>query len=648
MTARKAKPDPSAGENAAENRLLFEANPLPMWVYDVETLAFLAVNRAAVARYGWSRQEFLAMTIRDIRPEVEVGRLERSVREAPPGAETSGVWIHRTRRGEELRAEIASQPLEWEGRPGRLVAVLDVSSREGVEAALRESEARYRELVEELNDVLFELDAAGRFSFLSPSIEPALGYRADELVGTPWLEMVVPADRATVTDFVTRAFETGEAVPLEYRVRHRNGAIRWVRSFGRTIEREGRIVGLRGVAADITDFKDTESKLLAAREQLLQAQKMEAIGRLAGGIAHDFNNLLTVIQGYGELVQHGLPESDDHQAAIAQILRASERAAELTRRLLAFGRRQVLRPASTDLNEVVGQVEKILRRILGEDVEIALRLAQRLEPVYVDASQMQQVLLNLALNARDAMPSGGRLTIASSAVELDADEAAAVGLAPGSYVELRVADTGGGIPAEIRELIFEPFFTTKEPGKGTGLGLSSVYGIVRQSGGSMALTSQVGRGSVFTVYLPTAEASAGPEEILREPPETIGRAEAPTVLVVDDDAAVRRIVRRTLEGSGYRVLEAGGAAEAFALARRSAEPVELLLIDFLVPGPGGVDLVRRLLERWPDARVLLSSGYAEEVVGIGAPLGRTFPVVQKPFSPRRLLEKVHEALEAGD
>jgi two-component system, cell cycle sensor histidine kinase and response regulator CckA len=648
VTARKAQPDPSARESAAGHRLLFEANPQPMWVYDVETLAFLDVNRAAVVRYGWSREEFLAMTVRDIRPESELGRLERSVRDAPQDAERSGVWIHRTRAGVELRVEVLSQPVVWAGRAGRLVVVLDVTARESAEAALRESEARYRELVEDLNDVLFEIDATGRFTFLSPSIEPTLGYRADELVGTPWLAIVAPADRATVTDFVRRALEAGEAVPLEYRVLHRNGGIRWARSFGRPVEREGRIVGLRGVAADISDFKETESKLLAAREQLLQAQKMEAIGRLAGGIAHDFNNLLTVIQGYGELVQHGLSESDEHQAAIAQILRASERAAELTRRLLAFGRRQVLRPAPTDLNAVVGQVEKILRRILGEDVEIVLRLAGRLEPVNVDASQMQQVLLNLALNARDAMPGGGRLTLASSAVELGADDAAAVGLPPGSYVELRVADTGQGIPAEIRELIFEPFFTTKEPGKGTGLGLSSVYGIVRQSGGAVDLTSQVGRGSVFTVYLPTAETSTAPEEILREPPETIGRAEAPTVLVVDDDAAVRRIVRRTLEGSGYRVLDAGGAAEALALARRSADPVELLLIDFLVPGPGGVDLVRRLLERWPDARVLLSSGYAGEVVGIGAAPGRNFPVVQKPFSPRRLLEKVHEALEAGD
>jgi two-component system cell cycle sensor histidine kinase/response regulator CckA len=648
MTASGPAGGPPGDRREEEDRLLFEANPQPMWIYDLETRAFLDVNRAAVARYGWTREEFLEMSLRDLLPESGSAAPEDSLRDASSGATLPDLRIHRTKSGERLRVETANRPLSWRGRAAELVAVLDVSARESAESARRESETRFRELVEDLDDVLFEIDAAGRVTYLSPSIEPVLGYRPDELIGTPWLEIVAPADRSAVTDFVRRALDSGEAVPLEYRVLHRNGGIRWTRSFARRVEREGGFRGLRGVAADITDFKDTEAKLLTAREQLLQAQKMEAIGRLAGGIAHDFNNLLTVIQGYGELVQHDLPPTDERQAAIGQILRASERAAELTRRLLAFGRRQVLHAAPSDLNEIVGQVELVLRRILGEDVEIALRLATRLEPVFVDASQMEQVLLNLALNARDAMPDGGRLTIATSRVDLGSREAAAVGLTPGGYVELRVADTGSGIPAEIREHIFEPFFTTKGPGKGTGLGLSSVYGIVRQSGGAIEVTTQVGRGSVFTVYLPTVAGAVAPEELPVAPFETPGRSGARTILVVDDDDAVRRFVRRTLEGSGYRVLDAGGATDALALARRSVDPVELLLIDILVPGPGGVDLVRRLLERWPDARVLLSSGYAGEVVGIGASPGSGFPVVEKPFSPQRLLEKVQEALEEDE
>ncbi len=378
-------------------------------------------------------------------------------------------------------------------------------------AARRESETRFQEMVEDLNDVLFELDVEGRFLYVSKAVITITGRTPEQLLGTSFLDLVAPADRERSAEIIKRRAAGEKFPPAEYRFVALDGSVRWARSLSRPILRDGHSVGLRGVASDITDVKVAEEQLRLAREQLLQSQKMEAVGRLAGGIAHDFNNLLTLIQGYGELVEHELRERGGDVELAREILRTAARAAELTRQMLAFGRRQVLHPAPIDLNREVDRIEGVLRRMIGEDVEIAVRLAPELVPVFVDPAQIEQILLDLAVNARDAMPGGGRLTLSTAEQELGADEANEVGLPPGRYVELRVADTGCGIPAEIRHLIFEPFFTTKEVGKGTGLGLSTVYGIVRQSGGGIAVASHVGRGTVFSIYLPPAGAPGGGE-----------------------------------------------------------------------------------------------------------------------------------------
>jgi hypothetical protein len=471
-------------ESEEQYRLLFESNPHPMWVFDQESLVFLAVNDAAVRHYGYSRGEFLAMTAKEIRP-------------------------HRKKDGTVFEAEIATTPIVFRGHAATLTLVTDVTEKRSLEA------------------------------------------------------------------------------------------------------------------------------------QLLQSQKMESMGQLAGGVAHDFNNLLAVISGYGELLRRRVGADAQLRRYVDDILKATERAAGLTGQLLAFSRKQVLQLRILNLNAVVEETEKMLRRLIGEDVQLLTAFDDRLDPVQADFGQMQQVLMNLALNARDAMPQGGRLTIETGNLLRDETNAREhAGVERGRFVVLAVRDTGHGMSAETLSHIFEPFFTTKAPGKGTGLGLATVHGIVKQSGGHIGVHSEPGHGTTFKIYLPAADASE------KEDPPAPAATDLPrgseTVLLVEDEASVRELVRECLAALGYTVLEASGGTGALELSQAHGAPIHLLMTDMVMPEMGGRELAERLLASRPEVCVLYISGYTD--VGHEA-LTEDMAFLPKPFTIERLSRKVREVLD---
>ena len=381
--------------------------------------------------------------------------------------------------------------------------------------------------------------------------------------------------------------------------------------------------------------------------QLRQAQKMEAVGQLAGGVAHDFNNLLTAIIGHGDMMLAELSDPHPLRENLIEILKAGDRAATLTRQLLAFSRQQVMRPEVIAVNDVIGNVEKLLRRLIGEQIAIVTNLSATPDTVKVDPSQLEQVLVNLAVNARDAMPDGGTLTIATANADLSAQDAAQrPTVTPGHYVVLAVSDTGTGMDAETQARLFEPFFTTKPSGKGTGLGLATVYGIVKQSGGHIYVYSEPGHGASFKVYLPATSEPTTAAPAKTATPELIGGAE--TVLIVEDSAPVQTIARRILERIGYRVLLASTGEEALQLLERSDARPDLVISDVIMPGMTGPELCQELATRYPDIRVLFTSGYSSEAISRYGVLEPGTLFIEKPYTPIALARKVRKALGHGE
>jgi two-component system cell cycle sensor histidine kinase/response regulator CckA len=511
VSARKAAEE---AIRASERRYrdLFESNPHPMWIYDSETLRFLAVNDTAVEEYGWSVEQFRAMTITDIRPPEDVPQLAAILihkAEVPTITQTR----HFHADGSITQVEVTSHEIAWDGRPARVVLATDLT----------------------------------------------------------------------------------EKVKLE--------------------------------------------------EQLRQAQKMEAVGRLAGGIAHDFNNLLTAISGNAQLLRSELEPGDARVEEVDEILLAGERAATLTRQLLAFSRRQVLQPRALNLNESIDELRSMLGRLIGEDVLLRTVLEPDLGLVRADPGQLTQVLVNLAVNARDAMPKGGTVTIETRNVMLDRTFAAAhEGVQPGPHVMLGVSDTGAGMDAETQAHLFEPFFTTKEVGKGTGLGLATVYGIVRQSEGSIDIRSEPGKGSTFEICLP--QAPVGERVAAGQVPIATLQRGHETILVVEDEASVRKLAISVLERQGYGVLAAEGPGQAEAIAAEHPGRIDLLLTDVVMPGGNGVDLAARLSALRPAMKVLLMTGYAQDTIADQGGLKDGIVLIEKPFSPNLLLARVRMAIDA--
>ncbi|MEM9461852.1 MAG: PAS domain-containing protein [Myxococcota bacterium] len=471
------------------------------------------------------------------------------------------------------------------------------------------------------------------------NVERALGYTPEELAGgfDRWMELVHPDDRATVIEEVDRVVEAKLPFSMEYRVRRKDEVFIHVEDNGYfVLDADGDITYMVGFVADASARKELEDKLR-------QSQKMEAVGRLAGGIAHDFNNLLTAILSYSDMALTRLSHLDPIRDDIAEIREAGLRARSLTSQLLAFSRKQILKPRMLDLNRVVRNMEHLLRRVIGEDIDLRIHLEPNLDPIEFDPGQLEQIVMNLAVNARDAMPGGGKLTIQTGNIVLDEEYVRShVDTQEGPHVMLAVTDTGSGMDAKTQARIFEPFFTTKGPHKGTGLGLSTVYGIVKQSGGNLWVYSELGRGTTFKVYLPRTETDRARQPTNDSIPALIKSTE--TILVVEDDQSVRRVIERVLGSGGYTVLCASDADEAEQLSRRHEGTIHLLLTDVVLPNKSGHELAKSLVSQRPGLRVLYMSGYTDDAIVHHGVLDPEVAFLEKPLMPTTLLTRVREIL----
>jgi PAS domain S-box-containing protein len=602
-------------------------------------------NVRAEALFGWARDEAVGRMLAEliIPPryrEAHTRGLKRflSTGEGPVIGRRIELTALR-RDGSEFPVELTVTAL-WEAGAFFFSAfVADITDRKRAEAALREAEQRLQHVVSSSPAVLYSLKVDGEMlvpTWVSDNIERLIGYTAAEVAGPEWwAERLHPEDRETVMGQIPALLSEGH-VAREYRFRHKDGAFRWVRDEQVLVQDAAGGREIVGSWSDVTEKRSLEA-------QLLQSQKIDSMGRLAGGVAHDFNNLLGVISGYGELLRKRVTADPRLSKYVEDILKAAERAAGLTRQLLAFSRKQVLQPRILDLNEVVGETERMLRRLIGEDVQLMTVFDEHLGSVRVDPGQIDQILMNLAVNARDAMPRGGRLTIETSNVLVDkAYSRQHPGADPGPYVMLSVSDTGQGMTAEVRARAFEPFFTTKEPGKGTGLGLATVHGIVKQSGGHVWLYSEPGKGTTFKIYLPRTDAPAVPA-----PPPPAGEPlrGLETILLVEDEGSLRELVRECLEATGYSVLEARHGAEALEICERRPAPIHLLMTDVVMPGMSGRELAERLRASRPEIRILYMSGYTDDAVVLHGVLAEDMAFLQKPFTVESLARTVRDVLD---
>jgi PAS domain S-box-containing protein len=549
--------------------------------------------------------------------------------------------IHHAVLGERWMGSYGQVARDESGRPTHLLGIsLDVTERKRLAEERHALLARLQLQFERMPLAYVQFDAHLRVTDWNPAAEHIFGFSKGEVLGMgpPFEKIVHESFRAEAEPLLARIMAGDMAAHSVNQNLTKDGRTITCEWFNTPLLDEGgRFTGLLCLAQDLTER-------LLLEEQFRQAQKMEAFGQLAGGVAHDFNNLLTIINGYSDIVLDTLSPGDPNRELLTEVHKAGQRSAGLTRQLLAFSRQQVLTLRVLDLNEVVGDTASMLRRVIGEDVKLITTTANGLWPVKADSGQIEQILLNLAVNARDAMPTGGKLTIETSNVELDETYVASHRDArTGAHVLLAVSDTGCGMSAAVRAKIFEPFFTTKGPGKGTGLGLATVYGIVKQSGGHVGVYSEVGVGTTFKVYLPRTEQAAGESRShsgLRNPPRG-----TETVLVVEDDAVVRGLTRHILQLAGYEILEASSGDEAIQVATGHTGRIHLLVTDVVMPGLGGRAAAKHLAERHPGLRVLFVSGYTDDAVVRHGVLHDKVNFLQKPFTPAALAWKVREVLD---
>ena len=742
-------------------RLLFERNPQPMWVLDVESSSFLAVNLTAIEQYGYSQDEFLRMTVLDIHPPEDIPALLAIFANQEVRFRKSK-WKHRKKDGSVIDVEILSHDLDWSGRPARLVLATDISERLRAGQNLRRKELDLAEAQRIAHVGSYDLDLSNlneiennRLHWSDENFR-VFGYEPGqiEVTGATFLNAVHPEDKERVQREINKGLRETDSIPLDYRIVRPDGNIRFIHSQSNVIRDASthRPIRLLGIAQDVTKTKKAEEKFYKAfhanpepmtiatfadgrfldvnesflrvtghsrqdiigrtsqdiqfwkspedrarfieplekqgrardleisfltkfgeertaldsadlveldgekciiaifkditerkslEKQLRQAQKMEAIGQLSGGIAHDFNNLLGVIIGYSEILEERLAPDDRLQKNVKEIKKAGKRAASLTRQLLAFSRQQVLESKILDLNAIVSNVEKMLGRLIGENIDLTCTLGSDLWNVKADQGQIEQVILNLAVNARDAMPRGGRLTIATANVDLNEDYARLhPPQKPGQYVLLSVSDTGIGMDATTQAHIFEPFFTTKEKGKGTGLGLSTVYGVVRQSDGHIWVYSEPGLGTTFKIYMPRTVDLAGGEQPTAELATALRGRE--TILLVEDEEPLRELTCNLLIEHGYNVLSAERPDKALEIVRHQRGPIHLLLTDMVMPGMSGLDLAQKLAPAMPELKVVYMSGYT----GFTHPdlFDSTATILFKPIPRSALLRKVREVL----
>jgi len=642
ITERKRAED-SLRESVEALRAFLNANPEVSFLMDAKGTVLVA-NESLFKRFSKSSEEIIGSCLYGLFPE-DVTKQRKSHFDE---VFRTGKPVHFEDVRMDRNYETFVHPVfDKEGNVAE-VAILgfDITERKQTEEALRSSEEKYRTILENIEDGYYEVDIAGNFTFYNDSLCRILGYSRDEMIGMNDRQYTDQENAKKLFQAFNKVYRTGEpAREFDWEIIRKDGARRRIEASVSLIkDSSGNRIGFRGLVRDVTERKQIEQEKANLEEQLRQSQKIEAIGRLAGGIAHDFNNLLTVIKGYSQLSLIEIKEGHPLKENIEEIKKAAEKAADLTRQLLAFSRRQILDMKVLDLNTLLKDLDKMLRRVIGEDIELITLLTEDLGRVKVDPGQIEQVVMNLVVNARDAMPSGGKLFIETANIELDEAYARAhVAVTPGRFVMISVSDTGVGMTPEVRDRVFEPFFTTKEKGKGTGLGLSTVYGIVKQSGGNIWVYSEPGQGTTLKIYLPLVDE---PIEELREKVriEEIPRGHE-IILIVEDDEAVRKLAVQILEKQGYNALQAHQGDEALKICQHHKDRIHLILTDVVMPEMSGRQLVDSLKQVRQDFKVLYTSGYTDNAIAHHGVLEKGVNFIQKPFTFEGLARKVREVLD---
>jgi two-component system cell cycle sensor histidine kinase/response regulator CckA len=628
-------------DSEANALFLFAHNPLPMWVFDRETLQFLQVNDAALRLYGYSHSDLLRMSVTALHPADEVQKLLAALQDACPNAQLPGEWRLRKKDDSVVDVEMFLHKMEYTGCPAALVVTLDITERKRAE----DEKQKFFTLVEYCRDFIAVADLHDNVEYVNPAGRAMLGIPNSERVNqTHSIDYVDPVDLPLVRETILPALYSSGHWQGELRFRHRQTGKSLPMDFVGFQVKDQATGEPRFVATVSRDM----SERLALEQKLRQAQKFEAVGQLAGGIAHDFNNVIGAILGWAELGDQQAGSGNAQLAAYFKKIHSQcDRVAALVRQLLAFSRRQILEPRNLSLNQTIQDVLNLLDKVIGKDVEIKTVLAGDLLGVRADPTQVEQVLMNLCLNSRDAMPKGGRLTIETRNVEFsDEDCRETVGLQVGRFAELRVVDTGLGMDAAVRERIFEPFFTTKGTGKGTGLGLATVYGIVKQHGGFVLVESELGQGSTFSVFLPI-NVSAQKGEI--RPPvieEAPCRGGAETVLIAEDHEGIREVAHATLKNKGYRVLLAHDGQEAIDVFAANQDSISLVILDVIMPRRSGPQVYEAIKALKPGVFVLFATGYSNEAAALAEIVERGAAVLRKPYSPALLCRRVREVLDS--
>jgi nitrogen fixation negative regulator NifL len=605
--------------------------------------SILWTNRAFTDLTGYTRQEVQGGNPRVLKSGKQDDALYQNLWQTiAAGKIWHGEIVNRRKDGSLYTEEMTITPVRSAtGEITHFVAIKqDVSERIRVTEALQQAEEKYRTIFEDAVVGIYQSTPEGRFLSVNRAVAELCGYESPEQMIAEIKDIghqsyVDPSSREEFKQILAR---DGVVRNFEYQAYRKDGSKVWFLENGRVVRNaQGEVRYFEGTMQDITERKQLE-------EQFHQAQKMEAVGRLAGGVAHDFNNALGVILGYSELLQLSLPAETTAHRYAEQIAKAGQKASALPRQLLAFSRKQTIQPTLLDLNSVVADVDKMLRSLIGEDIALTVTRDPKLKSVKADRGQIEQILMNLAVNARDAMPKGGKLIIETANAELDQLYLKEHPYAkPGSYVALSVSDSGCGMDKATQAHIFEPFFTTKDPGKGTGLGLSTVYGIVKQSDGYVSVYSEVGRGTTFRIYLPRVAGEAQPAVPASQPPKLPRGTE--TVLLVEDEESLRRLTRGCLQNSGYTVLEAADGRTALKLATEHGGSIDLLLTDVIMPGMSGRELAETLQKSRPEVRLLYMSGYTYDLVSQHGVLGPDVALLQKPFGIEPLLVRVRDVLD---
>ena len=629
-------------QSEANSLFLFAHNPLPMWVFERETLQILQINDAALRHYGYDRMEFLQMSAGDLHPAEETPQLLAAFRDVDPREQLAGQWHHRRKDGSIIDVEMSVHKMEYSGHAAALVVAQDITDRKRTE----EEKQKFFSFVENSRDFIAVSDLQCEVQYINPAGRTLLGMGlTDSVHETHGQDHVaaedIPMMRSKIFPAILssghwegelrfRHCRTGQSIPMDY-----VGFLLKDLQSG-----EPRLVGT--ISRDITERR-------ALEQQLRHAQKFEAIGQLVGGIAHDFNNVVGAILGWAELGEEQAASSNSKlESYFKKIHSQCDRVTALIQQLLAFARRQILEPRSLSLNQTVHDVLNLLDKVIGKDIEIKTALAEDLSPVRADPTQIEQVLMNLCINSRDAMPKGGRVTIETHNADFSEEDCRrTVGLQPGRFAELRVTDTGTGMDAAVRERIFEPFFTTKDTGKGTGLGLATVYGIVKQHGGFIQVESEPGRGSAFRVFLPVNKTLTGKEfrpAVLDDLP---ARGGTETILLAEDHDGIREMAQSVLRAKGYQVLLAHDGEEAIEVFTAHRDRISLVLLDVIMPRRSGPEVFAAIKALNPGVSVVFATGYSNETATLADLVERGIAVLRKPYSPSVLCRRVREVLDAG-